>query len=136
MPYTITSMIICDDVRQETSGKQTLVGVYAGELIVRSFPVKFHQLCFRLGLRLDGSKHHTATLLVKSRGGKVVLNATTEANIKEGDLNAVFVFGLRGAHFEEADDYEIEFALDGLKTVAGEFVVRLPKTESESSRLS
>jgi hypothetical protein len=35
----ITSVIVCDSVRREVSGKEILIGVYSGDIVVPSFPV-------------------------------------------------------------------------------------------------
>jgi hypothetical protein len=35
----ITSVIVCDSARREVSGKEILIGVYSGDIVVPSFPV-------------------------------------------------------------------------------------------------
>ncbi|MCE0853972.1 hypothetical protein LU689_29155 [Pseudomonas asiatica] len=42
--------IYCDDIRHEVNGKTTLVGVYAGKLLVGSFPASLSKLCVVLNL--------------------------------------------------------------------------------------
>lgn len=37
----ITSALICDDIRREITGKDILIGVYAGDLIVPAVPFTF-----------------------------------------------------------------------------------------------
>lgn len=37
----ITSVIICDDVRREMSGKDILIGVYSGTINVPAYPANF-----------------------------------------------------------------------------------------------
>lgn len=45
--------IFCDDIRQEITGKTTLVGVYNGHLIVTgSLPIILPQICAAITLRL------------------------------------------------------------------------------------
>lgn len=34
----IMAVIVCDDVRREANGKEILIGVYAGDIMVQSFP--------------------------------------------------------------------------------------------------
>jgi hypothetical protein len=34
----ITNVLICEDIRQEVSNQNTLVGVYAGDVVVKEFP--------------------------------------------------------------------------------------------------
>lgn len=38
-------VIFCDDVRQEIGNKQSLIGVYSGDLLVRHLPVVLPKLC-------------------------------------------------------------------------------------------
>ena len=35
------SVIVCDDIRKEVTGKEILIGVYSGEIVLRSFPNQF-----------------------------------------------------------------------------------------------
>lgn len=37
--FEISAVVICDDVRKEASGKDILIGVYGGGILVPSFPV-------------------------------------------------------------------------------------------------
>jgi hypothetical protein len=38
-------VIYCDDIRNETGNKHSLMGVYHGNLVVNSFPAQFPKLC-------------------------------------------------------------------------------------------
>lgn len=37
--------LFCDDIRHETGGKLSFIGVYSGELLVPAFPVMLSKLC-------------------------------------------------------------------------------------------
>jgi hypothetical protein len=39
------NVIYCDDIRHEIGNKLSFIGVYAGELLVQSFPVTLPKLC-------------------------------------------------------------------------------------------
>ena len=43
--------IFCDDVRQEASGKQTLVGTYGTSMLVSEFPAMLPQICCVISYR-------------------------------------------------------------------------------------
>ncbi len=45
MIHRILQTIFCDDIRHETSGKLTLVGVYSDSLVVSTLPVTLPRLC-------------------------------------------------------------------------------------------
>ena len=41
MPTKVTSLLLCDDVRKEASGKDILIGVYSGSIDVTAYPAMF-----------------------------------------------------------------------------------------------
>lgn len=45
--------IVCDDIRQEVGNKVSYVGVYAGELIVPTFPFTLPKLCALVNVTTD-----------------------------------------------------------------------------------
>lgn len=52
----LIDVIICDDVRQETSGKLIVIGIYLGNVLVTSFPTTIPSLSFiSKWLTRDGS---------------------------------------------------------------------------------
>jgi hypothetical protein len=48
----IKSLIICDDVREERSGKEILIGVYAGAIVFPKFPARLPKLVFRIDVQI------------------------------------------------------------------------------------
>ena len=74
LPFTILSVVACEDVREEKFGKHTLVGVYSGDTIqVAQIPGNIAIACFieistlelgvhELGLKISGPGKHEATL--------------------------------------------------------------------------
>lgn len=38
LPFKITAVVACDDIRQEINNKAILIGVYSGSIVVPSFP--------------------------------------------------------------------------------------------------
>lgn len=47
------SIIFCDDVREETSGMKTIVGVYSTDLLVDEFPYSFPKLVAYVNFNFD-----------------------------------------------------------------------------------
>jgi hypothetical protein len=41
LPFNVTAVVLCDDIRFELNNKQILVGVYNGTIVVSSFPAEF-----------------------------------------------------------------------------------------------
>jgi uncharacterized protein DUF6941 len=58
----VVAALICDDVRKEIGGKETVVGIYIGNIIVPDFPANL-LLCLWLLIKLKGS----GTLKMKFR---------------------------------------------------------------------
>jgi hypothetical protein len=52
MDYKITSIIVCDDIRTENTGKDILIGVYR-DIIVDKFPTALQKLCFRISVQFE-----------------------------------------------------------------------------------
>ena len=42
--------IFCDDIRQEVSGKTTMVGIYTGQLVASEIPCVLPKICIALSL--------------------------------------------------------------------------------------
>lgn len=42
MPLEITAVLVCDDIRKEVTNKETIIGVYSGDIVVPSFPSWFN----------------------------------------------------------------------------------------------
>lgn len=63
-------VIFCDDVRQEVTGKQTLVGVYSGQMVITgNLPVTLPQICAVTTFRLaPPSEPVAATIRVFKSG--------------------------------------------------------------------
>jgi hypothetical protein len=40
LPVEINAVVMCDDIRREATGKDILIGVYSGDVVVPSFPVQ------------------------------------------------------------------------------------------------
>ncbi|MEJ5207462.1 hypothetical protein [Denitratimonas sp. CY0512] len=83
-PYAYA--IYCDDIRQEISGKVTLVGTYTGSLLVRSFPVTLPKLCLALNVvtPVEGS---FGDLKIRITHNEVVI---AEGGMTAPDLHAAF----------------------------------------------
>ena len=49
-------VVFCDDIREETSGKTTVVGIYHGVLLGSGFPLIMPKLCFQVAMRFPNDK--------------------------------------------------------------------------------
>src|SRR6266566_1320924 len=49
--YTVLSVILCEEIRPEQGGKQTLLGVFDDELLVGEMPAAVTKLSFRVAVK-------------------------------------------------------------------------------------
>lgn len=128
--YRVGTVIVCDDVRSESSGKETLVGVYNGVLVVPSLPTSLPKLCFRLPIIADGPLTAKVTFRVVSPSGAKMIEIFGEANVKPSDPGheVPFGFAVGNISFPESGEYEIYFALGDAKPKrVAIFIVRQPR---------
>lgn len=62
------SVIVCDDIRQESNGKLILIGVYSDDIIVPSIPTNI-ALCFLIQIRMMSNQPVNAKLRVTDPSG-------------------------------------------------------------------
>jgi hypothetical protein len=65
--------IVCDDVRRETGGKLSYMGIYSGSVVVAGFPAKLAKLCFVLNLRVDATEPPKKVVFRVMRGDSVLV---------------------------------------------------------------
>ena len=41
LPFKVSAVVLCDDIRLEQNNKHILIGVYNGTIVVQSFPTEF-----------------------------------------------------------------------------------------------
>lgn len=67
---TPVSVIVCDDIRQEISGKKILIGVYSEDVIVQSLPTTL-TLCFWIQVFRKNSYAGNAKIRVTDPSGNI-----------------------------------------------------------------
>jgi hypothetical protein len=63
----IKTVIFCDDIRKEITNKDILIGVYAGDIVVPSFPTP---LALALWIEIDPKEVGTRELIFRVIAGK------------------------------------------------------------------
>ena len=95
MPFEIKNSLLCEDIREEKTGKRTLVGVYSGDVDISEIPgtmaialyTEIEILIpgnYELSLRLSGPGDHSATLkanLALDKINKFAILATPRIDI-------------------------------------------------------
>lgn len=52
--WKVRSVLICDDIRTETTGKEILIGVYRGAVVVPTAPISLPSLALRIEFGVTG----------------------------------------------------------------------------------
>jgi hypothetical protein len=135
--YKVESVIICDDARQEVTGKEILIGVYNSVAYVAAFPAGFSQLFFRIAVRLDRPGNHTFAIAIEEEGtGRSVYQTSHGAQVQDIESPSLLGFQLRGFIAEKPTTLLVKFGLDSEPETIATFKIRHPINEEERSRLS
>lgn len=127
--------MFCDDIRQEATGKEILIGVYNSGIIVSSLPARLPTLWFRINASLERTTFNTVLFAIKTPSGKDAIRVEYPAGVLTTDEPTNFSLAVGSPHFLESGQYEVLFGLDALEKI-GEFAVRLPASEDERKRVS
>ncbi|MDY0873119.1 DUF6941 family protein [Dongia rigui] len=130
MKYRLGTLTICDDVRLEINGKETIVGLYNNVLVVPSVPHRMLKLCFRLPLFLAEPVSSKAKFEVFSPSGKVMLSAEGDIEVKtiEEESPAPFTIAVGNALLPEFGTYHVKFIIGpGKPKRVASFLVRQPR---------
>ncbi len=94
--------LYCDDIREEINGKSSLMGVYEGNLVVESLPVRLPKLCVVIFSRFSPDNPvKTFKVTVELNGEVIASIPVTETEYK--------------SHFNE-DDFADNHSLINIKT--------------------
>ena len=133
--YKIVSLIVCDDIRKEASGKQTLVGVYNKDLIVLKIPSKLSHLAFRVVIDFERTDFKRIHFVITSPSRKNVVDQTGDFAIRGSAQQVVLALGVDQPEIAEVGPYSIKLGFDAPPRKIGEFVAKLATTDLERAKL-
>lgn len=107
----ILSVLIAEDVRQEVTGLQTVVGIIAGRLIVASAPFVLPKMAFRIEFDSDEEFSSTYEFQLLNPAGQPMLRATGDIRVRH-DLRNLFTGAWAPIHFTEVGRYAIQFCVE------------------------
>ncbi len=107
----LQAAILCEDVRTEMSGQQTLIGVM-GALPVASLPIAFLKLC--LWTRWCGGEGGFCqrVLIFDPEENEPIAEATIDFKLNSMSAHATNVHFFGGVYFQRFGVYHIEVYLD------------------------
>jgi hypothetical protein len=132
--YTIKSIVVCDDIRQEISGKEILIGVYNDVMVFTQFPAIWPLLIVRFSVLLERQDFKTLRAYVKDQRDRQVFTTSQALNFSAVNIEEPVLvgFAIRALKFDEPSRYRIFLGLDSEPEEVSFFVVRTP-TDMELS---
>jgi hypothetical protein len=133
----IRSVILCDDVRQEVTGKEILIGVYNDSMIFPSLPGSLKQLILRISCDLLDKDLKTAVISLRDPSGTKLSDQTIDLTTLPANEHPVFGFIIQGLVLYAAGTYSIELTTNASSTPEkiSDFVVRTPQNDEERRRV-
>ena len=117
--------LVCDDIREEKSNKNLIVGLYASKIIMKTLPGVLPKFCFRICFDATRSYLKTFNLLIRKPSGKtdgpyiVTITNPPPVDEPEGFLNVTFV----PFRIEEVGAYDVVAEAEGKEEKVSRFFV-------------
>ncbi len=135
--YKIKSVLICDDVRQEISGKEILIGVYNDVIVFTDIPTIIPKLAFRIAVSSEKTLGTFKFRLEDPSRDKIIEIEGQVGNPQDPKLDPYRTIGIvcAGLPFSVVGTYRILLGIDRKPELIWDFVVRGPRTDEEKRRL-
>jgi len=136
--YKVKSVIICDDVRRETNGKEILIGVYNDTLLFSDVPALMGKVSFRVALWSEKVLKRFNIRIEDPNKNKVIeaQGEVPNAPNPKSDPHRVVGITCGNLPFSVVGTYRILFGADHKLEPSCEFIVRTPQTDEEKKRLT
>lgn len=82
--FELANAILCDDARREDNGKDILIGVYSGHIVVKSFPTNL-LVCLWLQCKTKGTGEVEREIRALDVGGKEIMLGQFGASIVDSE---------------------------------------------------
>ena len=92
-PYTVKSVLICDDIRQEKSNKHILIGVYNGEIIFPPGPNKLIPLCVWIEFAIAPGHYDGVRMAIRDPHGQDIASTMIDLDVERGDVPTILESG-------------------------------------------
>jgi hypothetical protein len=128
------SVLVCDDIRIEVTGKEILIGVYSGAIVSPQFPFGLRSLAFRIAVERTQACKIVKFSFLNPDGTTLTGTQGVAPPLQPGEEEAKFIFELPTPMLAVAGTYKIMFSMDGPLEEVGHVNVRAPNTQEEMER--
>ena len=126
--------VLCEDVRQETSGRFLFLGVFNDGVAVRQVPVRFMKLCLATRWTCGEGAFRQRTRIVAPDGvTPVVEGRDLEVRLKGPTATHTNIENFLGVEFREEGIHWVEISLDGDLRTRYPFAVRVAEAKGQRS---
>jgi hypothetical protein len=126
LKYKVRSVLMAESLRHETSGQQSLIGIFTGTIGAEAAPLVLPQVVIRI--EIESTKTVTAKFVFKMLTPSKVELFTQSGNVNI-NKDVVSVIGLTFAPFivTEQGEYKINFGIEEREEAVGWFRVQFGK---------
>jgi hypothetical protein len=110
MPGTFRNVNLCEDVRNETGNKKSLMGVFSGDILVAEFPAQLRVAFYAEYVPQAGTTEHKLSLILSL--GKEPVTIEVVLNTPNGQV-AIIVVPQGIATFKEPSDLTLSTMCQG-----------------------
>ena len=110
--YSITSVIICDDVRWEINNKRSMMGVYDSVIVSESFPIWVPLLGMRVTMHIKRSKFENIVSYIVSPSGEELTRINFSYAFGTAKLLAAMYLTFSGFTLSSPGEYLVYYGMD------------------------
>jgi hypothetical protein len=123
--------VLCEDVRQETTGRFLFLGVFNDGVAVRRLPVRFVKLCIASRWACgDGSFKQRTRIVAPDGVTPVVEGKELDVRLASTEATQTNIETFLGVAFREAGVHWVEISLDGELRLRYPFSVRVAQPDA------
>jgi hypothetical protein len=107
----LQACLLCEDVRAELNGQQSIVGIIAA-IPAPTMPIGFFKLCLWTRWCAGQGKFRQRSLIVSSQDERILAESQVEFSLQQMDSHATNVHVFGGLKFEHWGMHNVEVYLD------------------------
>jgi hypothetical protein len=108
----ILNTIVCDDVRIENNGKEILIGVYNGTVIVDSVPTLLPTFGIRILVKPTEIREYNINGAIIGPSGLAAAQFSGKMNVLTTKFLATFSLRISPLFINELGDYQVKIGID------------------------